>query len=154
MIRNRAPNSGRILALTVGFFAAELVFIHPLWAETADEATQPLAYSSESDASSAYDLDTTEALYLLVSINGRESDLVIEVKLSQQSNRMSALRDALESIGIAAPRTLGKTVFFDQIPGLSYIYEMPTQTLLLTVNAAALIPVEISAAPRRDLPQT
>jgi outer membrane usher protein len=154
MIRNRAPNSGRILALTVGFFAAELVFIHPLWAETADEATQPLAYSSESDASSAYDLDTTEALYLLVSINGRNSDLVIEVKLSQQSNRMSALRDALESIGIAAPRTLGKTVFFDQIPGLSYIYEMPTQTLLLTVNAAALIPVEISAAPRRDLPQT
>jgi outer membrane usher protein len=119
-----------------------------------EESARALAVPATLDVASDYNPDTDETLFLLVSINGREHGLIAELKLSQQSNRMSAQRGELERIGVDAPRSTSKTVFLDQIPGLSYVYDAPAQTLLLVVDAAALIPVEISAAPQRDLPQT
>lgn len=107
-----------------------------------------------SDAASDYDPFADEALFLLVSVNGNETGLVAEFSLSHETNRMSAQRRELEGVGIAAPRGLGRTVFLDQIPGLAYAYDSQAQTLRLTAAAASLIPVEISAVPQKDLPET
>lgn len=110
--------------------------------------------SGTSDEIIAYDPEADEALYLLVSINGREIGLIAEFALHAASQRMSAQRDELEGIGIAAPRNLGRTVFLDAIPGLAFIYDAEAQTLHITAPQAALIPVEISAVPLQDLPET
>ncbi len=119
-----------------------------LYAQTADNVADPF------DNVETYDPDADEALYLLVSINGREIGLIAEFALSAASSRMSAQRDELEGIGIAVPRSLGRTVFLDDIPGLAFDYDADAQTLHITAAAAILIPVEISALPQRDLPET
>ncbi len=102
----------------------------------------------------AYDPDIDEALYLLVTINGREIGLIAEFALPAGSDRFSARRDELEGIGIAAPRNLGRTVILDEIPGLTFVYDADAQTMDITAPSAALIPLEISAVPLRDLPET
>jgi outer membrane usher protein len=113
--------------------------------------TLPTASAS---AALDYDPDADEALYLLVSINGREVGLIAEFSLSLQSSRMSAQRSELEGIGIAAPRTLGRIVFLDEIPEFAFVYDVPSQSILITAQGATLIPVEISARPKTDLPAT
>lgn len=110
--------------------------------------------SASTETPSDYDPATDEALFLLVSINGREIGLIAEFALARQSQRMSALRAELEGIGIAAPRNLGSSVFLDQIPGFDFVYDAASQTLLITVQGPAQIPVEISAAPQKNLPET
>lgn len=112
------------------------------------------AAADPSDATAGYDPDADEALYLLVMINGHDTGLIAEFAMAAQSGRMSARRDELEGIGIAAPRKLGRTVFLNDVPGLAFVYDVQGQTLEITAPSAALIPVEISAVPLADLPQT
>ncbi len=103
------------------------------------------------DTASSYDPDRDEALFLLVMINGRDIGLIAEFALSPDTQRMMARRDELDGIGIAAPRALGQTVYLDQIPGLTFVYDAPSQTLHITAQGPALIPVELSAVPARDI---
>ncbi|WP_170119149.1 fimbria/pilus outer membrane usher protein [Roseicyclus mahoneyensis] len=124
-----------------------------LGAQTRDDEGQSATGPVPGDVGAQYDPNADEALYLLVSINGRDTGLVAEFALPLQSRRMMAQREELQGIGIAAPRDLGQTVFLDQIPGLSFVYDVPSQTLSITARDAALVPVEISAVPQRDLPQ-
>jgi outer membrane usher protein len=145
---------GRITAFLIAFCAAALVSPFVLRAQTVGDTMKLAVDASSRDPASEYDPDADEALFLLVSINGRETGLVTEFALSQQTNRMSARRSDLEDIGIAAPRNLGRTVFLDQIPGLAYVYAAETQTLSITARDAVLIPLEISATPLANLPET
>ncbi|MDR7126719.1 fimbria/pilus outer membrane usher protein [Pseudotabrizicola sp. 4114] len=122
-------------------------------AQTRDEIAQLSAEPAANGGGSDYDPDADEALFLLISINGRDTGLVAEVALSRQSQRMTVQRHELEGIGISAPRHLGQSLFLDQIPGLAFVYDAPGQALHLTARGAALIPVEISAVPRQDRPE-
>jgi outer membrane usher protein len=145
---------GGITAFLIGSSVA--VFAPPLAlsAQTTGESMQLSVNPSTAGPTSEYDPNADEALFLLVSINGREIDLIAEFALSQETNRMSAQRSDLEDIGINAPSKLDRTVFLDQIPGLAYVYDADAQTILLTAQDASLIPIEISAAPRVNLPET
>lgn len=147
-------NWSRITAIGTGLCIIGWASTLALSAQDLDEARQPLANPSPDDTASDYDPEADEALFLLVSINGREIGLVAEFAQSLQSQRISALRDELEGIGIAAPRTLGGAVFLDEIPGISFVYDAPAQAIHITAQGSALIPVEISAVPQHDLPQT
>lgn len=140
------------------------VFTIALWSMTAapvvvanaqtDDSHIPSSRNHPSDtATTDYDPDTDEALFLLVSINGNEIGRIARFALSQETQRMSAQRSDLEDIGISAPRDLGRTIFLDQIPSFSHIYDVPTQSLFITVQGPSQIPVEISAIPQRDLPE-
>lgn len=109
-------------------------------------------------ASSALDADLASdpALFLLVSINGRATGMIAQVALSATDQRISARCGALEQIGIAAPRALGRVVFLDDIPNLRYVYDRPAQALLIDVSGPAQMPVLISArtaAPARPAAQ-
>ncbi|MBR2658005.1 MAG: fimbrial biogenesis outer membrane usher protein [Loktanella sp.] len=125
-----------------------LSFAHTAMADD-DVVTLPTAAST---ATLDYDPDADEALYLLVSINGRDVGLIAEFALSLQSSRMSAQRSELEGIGIAAPHALGSIVFLDEIPEFAFVYDVPSQSILITAQGATLISVEISARPQTDLP--
>jgi outer membrane usher protein len=142
-------NWARITAIVTGLCVIGWTSTLTSNAQTLDEAKLRLV-----DTATDYDPEADEALFLLVLINGREVGLVAEFALPLQSRRMSALRDELEGIGIAAPHTLGRTVFLDEIPGVSFVYDAPTQTIHITAQGSALIPVEISAVPQHDLPET
>jgi len=120
----------------------------------ADDMGMPASRSHFAQSTMAhYDPETDEALFLLVTVNGTEIGLVAEFGLSHKTQRMSAQRSELEGIGISAPRDLGRIVFLDEIPGFSYIYDIPTQSLFIIVEGRSQIPVEISAIRQRDLPE-
>lgn len=146
-------NWPRIAALTAGACIAGSACVVESAAQTLDEAAQASADPPTGGAGSDYDPGADEALFLLVSINGRDTGLVAEFAQGLQSQRISAQREELEGIGIAAPPRLGRTVFLDQIPGLSFVYDAPSQVLHITARGAALIPVEISAVPQQHLPE-
>lgn len=99
---------GRVLAFATGFWAAQLASAQPAWSQMAKGAEQPLAATSTPDAASGYDPVADEALFLLVSINGRETGMIAEFNLSAQSNQMAARWSELKRIGIDAPRALGR----------------------------------------------
>jgi outer membrane usher protein len=99
-----------------------------------------------------YDPDTDEALFLLVIVNGRDIGLIAEFSLSPDVQRMMARRDELEGIGIISPRGLGQSVFLDQIPGLTYVYDAASQVIHIAAQGSALMPVALSARPNRDIP--
>lgn len=131
-------------------FASPLALRAQTWDEPMQSSADPTSNADASD----YDPDIDEALFLLVSINGRDTGLVAEFALSHSAQRMSAQRKELEGIGIAAPRALGRTVYLDQIPGLSFYYDAPSQAILIAAQTAILIPVEISAMRHAALPET
>lgn len=123
--------------------ASAMCFAWPALADTALTLT---------DTTSDYDPAVDEALYLLVTVNGRASGVIAEFALSRQSARMSAPRSELEAISIAAPSHLGSIVFLDEIPDFAFVYDAPSQTMQIMAQGATLIPVEISARPKTDLP--
>jgi outer membrane usher protein len=135
-----------VITITIGFSLGVWACGAVAIAQSSVEPT-PIA-----DAAAPYDPDSDEALFLLVSINGRSIGLVGEFAMSPDARRMMAQRDALEGIGIAAPRALGQTVYLDQIPGLRFVYDAPSQVIHITAQGLTLIPVEISAVPKPDLP--
>ena len=143
----------RLAVFTTGLWAVTAASVVAQNAHTEDGPVRFAANHAAQDATTDYNPDTDEALFLLVSINGSEIDLIAEFALSPETRRMSAQRSELEGIGISAPRGLGRIVFLDQIPGFSYIYDAPTQTLFITVQGPSQMPVEISATPQRDLPE-
>lgn len=142
----------RIARVAMGLCLVTWAAVTAPGAQPLDDAAPVATGPPVGGAVSDYDPDTDETLFLLVSINGRETGLVAEFALPLQSQRMMAERDELHGIGIAAPRNLGPTVFLDQIPGLSYVYDAPSQTLFMTAQDAILVSVELSAVPQRDLP--
>lgn len=146
-------NWGWSLAFATAFCVAGIAADQSLCAQSMDAPAWRSVDAFSTDATWGYDPVTDEALYLLVSVNGQGTGLIAEFKLSRQSNRMSARRSELERVGISAPRNLSETLFLDHIPGLAYNYDAPTQTLHLTADAAVLVPAEISATPRREMPQ-
>jgi outer membrane usher protein len=142
----------RITAVLFGFCAAALTPFLASHAQTTGDPVKVLSGPTTLTTPSDYDPAADEALFLLVSINGRDTGLIAEFALSRATNRMSVQRSELESVGIAAPRNLGRTVFLDQIPGLAYVYQAASQTILIAVGHASLIPVEISAVPYKAQP--
>lgn len=147
-------NRNRLIAIAATALFAMTASVQTSHAQPVDAPAQTAALSDTREIAPDYDPTTDEALFLLVSINGREIGLIAEFALSQQSQRMSAQRAELAGIGIAPPRHLGAAVFLDQIPGFSHIYDAPTQTLLIIVTGPAQIPKQISARPQTDIPQT
>lgn len=141
-----------ITAVAIGLCLATWASVMAPAAQTVDDAAQVAAGPLPGSVGSDYDPDADEALFLLVSINGRDTGLVAEFALPPKSRRMVAQRDELQGIGIAAPRDLGQTVFLDQIPGLSFLYDAPSQTIFITAQDTARVPVELSAVPQRDQP--
>lgn len=146
-------NRNRLIAIAATALFAMTASVQTSHAQPVDAPAQTAALSDTREIAPDYDPTTDEALFLLVSINGREIGLIAEFALSQQSQRMSAQRTELAGIGIAPLRHLGAAVFLDQIPGFSHIYDAPTQTLLITVTGPAQIPKQISARPQTDIPQ-
>lgn len=144
----------RVMVATTMTLFAVYASVGPSSAQANDAPVRFSTSSHSTETPSNYDPATDEALFLLVSINGREIGLIAEFALLRQSQRMSAKRAELEGIGIAAPRNLGPSVFLDQIPGFDFIYDVASQTLLITVQGPAQIPVEISAVPQRNIPET
>jgi len=147
-------NWNRVIVATTMTLFAVYALVGPSSAQATDAPVRFSTSSASTETPSDYDPATDEALFLLVSINGREIGLIAEFALSRQSQRMSAQRTELEGIGIAAPRNLGPSVFLDQIPGFDFIYDAASQTLLITVQGPAQMPVEISAVPQRNIPET
>lgn len=143
----------RTMALATGLCLAGVMLPLAAFARGTDDAVQSADDPLAPDDASAYDPDADEALFLLVSVNGRDTGLIAEFALSLQSGRMSAHRSELEGIGIAAPRHLGRTVILDEVPGLAVVYDPDAQTLAMTARGPILIPVEISAVRRDDLPE-
>ena len=142
VLDHRAP----VIAITIGLFLGVWACGAVAIAQSSVEPTPPF------DAAAPYDPDGDEALFLLVSINGRNIGLVAEFAMSPDARRMMAQRDELEGIGIAAPTALGQTVYLDQIPGLRFVYDAPSQMIHITAQGLARIPVEISAVSKPDLP--
>jgi len=141
-------NQASIRAVVIGLLLGVWSYAAVVNAQTSVAPLPP------SDKAAPYDPESDEALFLLVLINGRDIGLVGEFAMLPDTQRMTARRDALEGIGIAAPSALGQTVYLDQIPGLSFLYDAPTQTIHITAQGAARIPVELSAVPKHDLPET
>lgn len=137
-----------IMAFSIGLLLGGWGCVTVVGAQTSDAA------AVRSDNGLSYDPDSDAALFLLVSINGRDIGLIAEFDLSPDTQRMMAHRDELEGIGIAAPRALGQTVYLDQIPGLVFVYDASSQAIHFTAQGLALIPVEISAVPQQVLPDT
>lgn len=94
--------------------------------------------------------EANQTLFLLVYINGRDTGAISEFQLLLPFDRMSAQAQDLELAGLAVPRALGKTVFLDQISGLSYDYDPDAQAMYLTVPPAMLMPVALSAVAAQD----
>lgn len=130
-------------AIWLAALASATCLASPALADTALTST---------DATSDYDPAVDETLYLLVTLNGRASGVIAEFALSRHSARMSAPRSELEAINIAAPSHLGSIVFLDEIPDFAFVYDAPSQTMQIMAQGATLIPVEISARPKTDLP--
>jgi len=143
-VTNQAP----IHAVAFGLFLAVRGYPADVQAQTSVDPVPP------SDQAASYNPDNDEALFLLVLINGRDIGLIGEFAMSLDTQRMTARRDALDGIGIAAPSALGQTVHLDQIPGLSFVYDAPSQTIRITAQGLARSPVELSAVPKHDLPDT
>lgn len=122
-------------------------------AQAQGEVRTASAGSSLAQADMPYDPDADEALFLLVTINGRDIGLIAEFSLSPDAQRMMARRDELDGIGIMPPRALGQSVYLDQIPGLTYVYDAATQAIHIAAHGPALIPVELSARLDRDIPE-
>lgn len=133
----------RPYATWLAALASAMLLASPALADTALTPT---------DTTFDYDPAVDEALYLLVTVNGRASGVIAEFALSRQSARMSAPRSELEAISIAAPSHLGSIVFLDEIPDFAFVYDAPSQTMQIMAQGATLIPVEISARPKMDLP--
>jgi len=142
-----------ITSVVLGLCLVAWASVNAPGAQTLDQAAQVATEPPSGGVELAYDPNTDEALFLLISINGRDTGLVAEFVLPQQSQRMMAQSDELQAVGIFAPPNLGQTVFLDQIPGLSFVYDAPSQTLFITAQDAALVPVGISAVPQRDQPE-
>ena len=143
-LNSQAP----IITIAIGLFLGAWGCAAVASAQTSIDPAPP------SVDASPYDPDSDAALFLLVLINGREIGLVAEFALSPDTQRMMARRDELEGIGIAAPRALGQTVYLDQIPGLTFVYDAPSQAIHITAQGDARIPVELSAVPKHELPDT
>lgn len=94
--------------------------------------------------------EANQTLFLLVYINGRDTGAISEFQLLLPFDRMSAQAQDLELAGLAVPRALGKTVFLDQISGLSYDYDPDAQAMYMTVPPAMLMPVALSAVAAQD----
>ncbi|KDB04125.1 hypothetical protein U879_08435 [Defluviimonas sp. 20V17] len=91
-------------------------------------------------------------LYLAVSINGRATGQIAHFFLHTASNRLSASRRTLRSLGLRLPLLLEGEVYLDQLPGIRAHYDADAQSLALTATDKALAPVVISAAPHYALP--
>lgn len=141
-----------IIAVTSALFLSGLGSVPPVAAQAQDEMMAVHSGSSLAQADMAYDPDMDEALFLLVTVNGRDIGLIAEFSLSPDTQRMMARRDELDGIGIMSPRALGQSVYLDQIPGLTYVYDAPTQAIHIAAHGLALIPVELSARPDRSIP--
>jgi outer membrane usher protein len=126
--------------------------VSPVAAQAQDEMMAAPAVPSLAQSGTPYDPDTDEALFLLVTVNGRDIGLIAEFSLPPDAQRMMARRDELDGIGIMSPRALGQSVYLDQIPGLTYVYDAASQSIHIAAQGPALIPVEISARPDSDIP--
>ncbi|WP_165937646.1 fimbria/pilus outer membrane usher protein [Antarcticimicrobium sediminis] len=76
-------------------------------------------------------------LFLLVSLNGVDTGLIAEFLWFSQGNRLGILPNELKDIGLTPPRATRSILLLDDIPGLSYRYDVAAQE------------IEISAAPER-----
>ncbi|WP_022705657.1 fimbria/pilus outer membrane usher protein [Pseudorhodobacter ferrugineus] len=145
-------NLSPIITVASAFFLCGWGSVPPVAAQAQDEMMVAPSGSPLAEAGMPYDPDTDEALFLLVTINGRDIELIAEFSLSPDTQRMMARRDELDGIGIMSPRALGQSVYLDQIPGLTYVYDAVTQAIHIAAHGPALIPVELSARPDRDIP--
>jgi outer membrane usher protein len=85
-------------------------------------------------------------LFLFAIVNGNETGLVAEFTAHPGENRLSSTRSELAQIGIKAAAGLGKRVYLDDIPGLSFNYQADGQKIFIEAPFQALEPSVISAA--------
>ncbi|MEY4695791.1 MAG: hypothetical protein RIT14_219 [Pseudomonadota bacterium] len=89
-------------------------------------------------------------LYLAVRVNGRDTGVVAEFTLHRIGRRMSALRSELDQIGLIPPSGPVRTVFLDDIPGLTYQYDEARQELSISAPFSALKPLVLTEKRRPD----
>ena len=147
-MNNRPP----IIAVASALFLCGWGIVSPDAAQAQDEMPADASGPYVAQAGMPYDPDTDEALFLLVTVNGRDIGLIAEFSLSPDAQRMMARRDELDGIGIMSPRALGQSVYLDQIPGLTYVYDAASQAIHIAAQGPALIPVELSARPEHEIP--
>ena len=93
--------------------------------------------------------DGFETLNLLVILNGRDTGIVSEFRLAVATGDLSVTRDDLADAGIAAPPELGPQMDLRDIQDLLFDYDQASQTVILTVPSAMLVPRRISAQYRK-----
>lgn len=90
------------------------------------------------------------ALFLAVTINGRDTGLVGAFTQEAGTERLSATPAELRALGLKVTGAAGESVFLDALPGVGYRYDLLAQRLDLTASDAALLPRRLSSRPARD----
>lgn len=90
--------------------------------------------------------DSGTSVFLAVTINGEDTNLIAEFVVNPSQNTLSATRQELTEIGIKPPIGTAQNVALDDIVGLTYDFDEQQQTLTVSASFDALLPKVSSAA--------
>ncbi|SLN43382.1 Outer membrane usher protein FimD precursor [Aquimixticola soesokkakensis] len=95
-------------------------------------------------------------LFLAVSINGKDTNLVAEFSGRLDGSDLRSTSDELQDVGLRIPGSIAQKIIAGQIldseialsefEGLTYVYDSDAQRVLITAPDAALLPHVISAS--------
>lgn len=93
------------------------------------------------------DLDASDVpLFLAVTVNGLDTELIAEFSADLDGRNMAAPRSELAELGIKAPMGTSAVVPLKAIDGLTYHYDEANQVIHIAVPHDGLLPEVISAA--------
>ncbi|MGY3439154.1 MULTISPECIES: fimbria/pilus outer membrane usher protein [unclassified Marinovum] len=90
--------------------------------------------------------DAVIPLFLAVTVNGRDTELIAEFSADLDGANMASPRSELTELGIKAPLGVGEQVQLSAIKGLSYKYDSEQQIIHISAPHKVLLPDVISAA--------
>lgn len=122
----------------LGLLVGLVLVAGPLASQTRDARADPAAQT-----------DGYETLNLLVILNGRDTGVVAEFRLTVATGALSATRSDLADAGIAPPQDLGRQIDLNAIVGLQSVYDEAGQTIALSVPISMLVAQQISAQDQR-----
>ncbi len=119
-----------------------------LCAALVGSAARPQTTDELQTTASIYDAGSGEPvpLFLSVTINGRDTELVAEFEGALDGSDMSSTRSELEQLGIRAPLGISKQVPLDSIEGLTWRYDERAQAIHISAPYSVLLPEVVSAA--------
>lgn len=109
-------------------------------------------FLSSGDFAGEPGLNDEMLLYLSVTLNGRAVAGIVQFTYHPDDGRMQATREALDEVGLIVPRQAGRLPYLDELPGVGFVYDEPSQSIAITAPPRIVKPQVISAQKTAAIP--